>query len=481
MLNKSLILPLLATFALQGCLSVGPDFKTPDVGAPASYLPQGEIAPSEARYAAGLPSGAWWTAFRSSALNSSIEKALTNSPTIAEAEARLRSVAVSYRAVRGENLPNVDMTGSRGRERINFASFGFPEAPPLEVDRYSVGGTIRYDLDIFGGRRRNDEAAQANLNAESNRAAAARLSLAGNVVLQALEIASLQSQIKAAQEVIAADNETLSLAEKAVKLGSQPDVSTLVPGAQLAQDEAALPPLKRRLSEARNAFAALLGEAPGKAVIPNFTLADFQAPTDVPLVLPSELVRRRPDIVAAEQSLHASVALIGVREADLYPKIALTGNITNLSDAFRDTFNYAASGWRYGADLSAPIFHGGALRARVGVAKADAEAAAARYNQTVLRAFVEVADAMSALTYDTETLTAQRRALAVAQSNFDARKRLFELGRGEILDTLDALRQANIARRATAAADGERLKSLAKLYAATATIDAGTGSKKPTT
>jgi NodT family efflux transporter outer membrane factor (OMF) lipoprotein len=478
MLNKSLILPLLAAAAVQGCISVGPNYKTPDVGAPAAYQPEGEIAPPEARYAAGLPSGAWWTAFRSSALDASVEKAMANSPTVAEADARLRSVAATYRAVRGDNLPAVDLTGSRGRERINFAAFGFPEAPPLGLERYSVGGTVKYDLDIFGGRRRNDEAAQANLDAESNRAAAARLSLAGNVVLQALEIASLQSQIKAAQEVITADNETFSLAEKAVKLGAQPDVSTLVPGAQLAQDEAALPPLKRRLSEARNAFAALLGEAPGKAVIPNFTLADFEAPTEVPVALPSELLRRRPDIVAAEQSLHASVAMIGVREADLYPKISLTGSITNMADTFRDAFNYEASGWRYGADLTAPIFHGGALRARVGVAKADAEAAAARYNQTVLRAFVEVADAMSALTYDTETLAAQRRALEVAQSNLNARKRLFELGRGEILDTLDAQRQANIARRATAAADGERLKSLATLYAATATIDVADKTKK---
>jgi NodT family efflux transporter outer membrane factor (OMF) lipoprotein len=411
MLNKSLLLPLLAAAAVQGCISVGPNYKTPDIGAPAAYQPEGEVVPPEARYAAGLPSGAWWTAFHSSALDSSIEKALANSPTIAEADARLRSVAASYRAVRGENLPTIDLNSSRGRERINFAAFGFPEAPPLGIDRYVIGGTVKYDLDIFGGRRRNDEAAQANLDAETSRAAAARLSLAGNVVLQALEIASLQSQIKAAQEVIDADNETVSLAEKAVKLGAQPEVSTLVPGAQLAQDEAALPPLKRRLSQARNAFAALLGEAPGKAVIPNFTLADFQAPSDVPVAVPSELVRRRPDIVAAEQSLHASVALIGVRQADLYPKIALTGSITNMADTFRDAFNYEASGWRYGLDLTTPIFHGGALRARVGVAKADAQAAAARYNQTVLRAFVEVADAMSALTYDTETLTAQRRAL----------------------------------------------------------------------
>ena len=472
MLNKSLLLPLLAAAAVQGCISVGPNYKTPEISAPAAYQPEGETIPPEARYAAGLPSGAWWTAFHSSALNSSIDKALANSPTIAEADARLRSVAASYRAVRGENFPAIDLNSSRGRERINFAAFGFPEAPPLGIDRYVIGGTVKYDLDIFGGRRRNDEAAQANLDAETSRAAAARLSLAGNVVLQALEIASLQSQIKAAQEVIDADNETVSLAEKAVKLGAQPEVSTLVPGAQLAQDEAALPPLKRRLSQARNAFAALLGEAPGKAVIPNFTLADFQAPSDVPVAVPSELVRRRPDIVAAEQSLHASVALIGVRQADLYPKIALTGSITNMADTFRDAFNYEASGWRYGLDLTTPIFHGGALRARVGVAKADAQAAAARYNQTVLRAFVEVADAMSALTYDTETLTAQRRALEVAQSNLNARKRLFELGRGEILDTLDAQRQANIARRAAAAADGERLKSLATLYAATATIDA---------
>ncbi len=478
MSNKSLFIPLLAAAVLQGCISVGPNYKAPDVGAPEAYQPEGEPVPAEARYAAGLPSGEWWKAFHSGALDSSIEKALANSPTIAEADARLRSVAASYRAVRGDNLPALDLNGNRGRERINFAAFGFPEAPPLALERYQIGGTIKYDLDIFGGRRRNDEAAQANLNAETSRAAAARLSLAGNVVLQALEIASLQSQIKAAQEVVAADNETLGLADKAVRLGAQPDVSKLIPGAQLAQDEATIPGLRRRLSEARNAFALLLGEAPGKAVIPNFTLADFQAPAEAPVTLPSELVRRRPDIIAAEQSLHASVALIGVRQADLYPKIALTGSITNMADTFRDTFDYAASGWRYGADLTAPIFHGGALRARVGVAKADADAAAARYNQTVLRAFVEVADAMSALNYDTETLTAQRRALEVAQANLDARKRLYELGRGEILDTLDAQRQANIARRAAAAAEGERLKSLATLYAATATVDFDGKSKK---
>ncbi|MET0546173.1 MAG: efflux transporter outer membrane subunit [Caulobacterales bacterium] len=470
-LSSKLFVPFLGSLVLHGCISVGPDYKRPETPAVESYLPADQEMPDQARLASNLPAGDWWKAFQSEDLNLAVQKGLQNSPTIAEADAVLDSAAAALRATRAADWPQADLNGAGARERINPAAFGFPDFPSVTLPRYSVGGKVSYDLDIFGGQRRAKESARARLAEEANRTAAARLTLAGNITQQALEIAALQAEIAAAQQIIASDQETLDLADRAIKLGSVPEATRLAPEAQLAADEAALPPLQDRLALTKNTLSFLLGEPPSRAQIPNFSLVDFSPPADTPIAIPSDFVRGRPDIRASEAALEAATARIGMAKADLFPHLVLSANVTQMTDVLTNVLDYKASAWRFGGDLTAPLFHGGELRAKVKGAEADARAANARYRGAVLRAFVEVANALSGLRYDTDTLTAQQKALQAAEANMRAQRRLYELGRGTLLEALDAQRQANLARRQVAAAQGARLQSMAALYAASATID----------
>lgn len=460
-----------AAVLLSGCISVGPNYKKPQIATPDTYLPAGQSMPNDTLLQAKAPSGEWWRAFQSPVLDETVRLGLANSPNIEEADATLDAAAASLRAVRAGDLPYADLNAGGARERINPAAFGFPGFPPVTLPRYSVGAKVSYDLDIFGGQRRAKQSAKAGFDAELNRAAAARLTLAGNITQQAMEIAALQAEIRAAQEIVAADQETLDLADRSIQLGARPSATRLAPEAQLAADQAALPPLQDRLAVAQNALSLLLGRAPGGAEAPNFTLADFTAPAQTPVTVPSDLLRGRPDIRASEALYRQAVARIGVAKADLYPHLTLSANISQMTDVLNDVFNYDASGWRAGGDLMAPLFHGGELRAKVKGAEAEARAANARYRQTVLRAFVETANALSSLRYDTDALNAQQKAFTAAEANMQAQRKLYDLGRGTLLDALDAQRQANLARRQLAAAQGARLQSLAAVYAAAATIE----------
>lgn len=191
------------------------------------------------------------------------------------------------------------------------------------------------------------------------------------------------------------------------------------------------------------------------------------------------MVRRRPDILAAEADLHAATADIGVATADLYPKLQLTSSITQGSLKGANLFGYGATGWDIGAGLTAPLFNGGALKARRQQAREAAGAASARYQQTVLTAFAQVADALTALSADEDSRAAHQRTLAQADENLRLTKVAYERGGGAFLDVLDAQRRVNENRASLARADGQRLADAVRLFAATGadwrTVPASTG------
>ena len=182
--------------------------------------------------------------------------------------------------------------------------------------------------------------------------------------------------------------------------------------------------------------------------------------------LPSTVVERRPDIQAAVAELHAASAQIGVTTAALYPNVRLSANLTQSALDPVDLFGYSASGWNIAAGISGPILNGGALRANRRAAEAEARASMARYQGTVLRAFIQVSDALSDLGHDDEAIAAWRRAEAVAQSNVDDARTAFRLGGGTALAIVDAQRQLSRARVNLAAAHGQRLTDLVSLYTA---------------
>jgi NodT family efflux transporter outer membrane factor (OMF) lipoprotein len=464
---------LAPALALGACTTVGPDFKAPPApggAAGRSYAMAGDPAPPAAP--ALLPEarigGPWWQALGSPELDAVVRQGLRDSPTLAEATATLERAQAQAAAARGEAGPKVEGTAGFQRERVNIQTFGFSGFPSPTISLFSVGGTVSYDLDLFGGRRRAVERAQANVDAEARRADAAYLTLSGNIALQAIRIAALRAQIATVEQVAAQDQQLLDLVRRAARAGAEAPASTANPEAQLAEDQALLPPLRRELDAARHQLALLVGKSPAEWSAPDFDLDSFRAPSTVPVSLPSELVRRRPDILAAEADLHAATAAIGVATADLYPNVKLSAGLTQQAIHPENLFNYAASGWNIGPSLTAPIFNGGALKAERRAAEADARASLARYQRTVLTAFVQVSDVMAALARDDESIAALARATDAADRNARSAQTAYRLGGGTLMDVTDAQRTLTRARRAQVQARGQRLADLAQLFTATA-------------
>ena len=467
-----------SALALSACAAVGPNFKPPagPTGAAArGYAMQGDSAPSGVRLTPDArTAGPWWQAFGSPELDATIRQALADSPTLAEARATLQRARAQAAATRGQQLPQVDLNGSAQRERINLAAFGFsgfPGLPPLsnpEISLYSVGGTVNYDLDLFGGKRRATERAQAQAEQAARQADAAYLTLSGNVALQAMQIAGLRAQIAAVNDIIAGDQRVIDMVRRAQAVGGE--ASTAVTGglSQLATDQALLPPLLRQLDQARHDMAVLGGKSPAEWTAPDFDMAKLAVPADVPISVPSELVRRRPDILAAEAEMHAATAAIGVAVANQYPGLRLSANITQSALDPAKLFNYNATGWQLLAGVAAPIFHGGTLKAERQAAEAEARASLARYQQTVIRAFAQVSDVLSDLGTDQAQIASLQTSVDAAQSNLNDAQNAYRLGGGPLIDVVDAQRALSRSRSNLVAAQGRRLSDLVQLYTATA-------------
>jgi outer membrane protein TolC len=229
--------------ALAACTTVGPNFKTPapPAGPAASgYAMKGDPTPPGVRLSPDARiAGPWWQAFGSSQLDQVMSQALANNPTLEVANATLERARQQEAAVHGAQLPQVDLNSSIQRERINLQAFGFtgfggvPISNPT-INLYSVGGTVGYDLDLFGGKRRATEAASARAEQAARQADAAYLTLSGNVAMQAMQVASLRAQLATLQQVVADDQKTLDLIHAAQKAGSEAPSATSGGQAQLA-------------------------------------------------------------------------------------------------------------------------------------------------------------------------------------------------------------------------------------------------------
>jgi NodT family efflux transporter outer membrane factor (OMF) lipoprotein len=456
-----------AAVLLSACAAVGPEFQAPAAPATPGYAMAGDTSAKVAQLSASAEaSGDWWQAFGSPDLDRVMRQALTDSPTLQVADATLQQAREAVDA--GRNSPEGGLSGSAQRTRINLAAFGIPGFPSPTVNQYSVGGNVAYDLDLFGGRRRATEDAQAMAEAEAHRAKAAYLTLTGNVAMAAVRIATLREQIAAVNSVIVEDNRNLEFVRKLQAGGAAAPAAQVSARAQLAQDQALLPDLNQQLAEARHGLALLVGHAPADWTAPDFALASMTLPASIPVELPSQLIRRRPDILAAEADLHAATANIGVQAAKLYPDIRLNAGLTQTSLAPEKLFQYDFTAWNFGPSVSLPLFNRGALKAQQRAAEAAAKAANARYQQTVLSAFTQVADVLQALANDEAAVAAQDEARSVAEQDLKNTEFAYQKGGGNLLDVTQAQRRLSETRQAYALAEGKRYADAVRLYVATA-------------
>lgn len=466
-----LLAPLtLAPLALAGCTTVGPDFAAPaEPPAAAGYGQDGG-----ARVALGAgPERQWWTAFASPALDALVAQALAGNHGLEASRETLARARQHTEAVAGRRLPQVDAQARAEYERVNLAAFGFSGFPGANVsnpefDLYTAGGGVSYDLDLFGRNRRALEQAGAEAEAQGRATDAAHLTIAGRVVAQVLAIAALNDRIATENALLAEDERNVSLTTARQKAGAGTLVEVLSAQGQLAGDRANLPALEQARAEGRAGLAVLLGVSPAQLPATDFTLDDFVLPASVPVALPSALVHKRPDILEAEARLHAAIAGVGVATADLYPDLTLGASLTQSTSQPDRIASSRFNAFDIFAGLSAPIFHGGTLKANKRGAEAEARAAAARYRQVVTEAFGQVSTLLAALENDARELATRQESAEVAGRSLHLSRRSFEVGNSGVLQVLDASRSYQRARLALLEARIRQYQDVARLYVATA-------------
>jgi NodT family efflux transporter outer membrane factor (OMF) lipoprotein len=463
--------PLLFALALGAC-AAGPDFTPPSPPAETGYTPGGALAlaavpgePVQGFVSGDRISSAWWTLFRSPALDAVVKQAIAGNHDLAAARANLDAAQEVADAARGGLYPQLDLAAAAERRKLNFAAFGLKQ-PPETFNTFSVGPSVSYSLDPFGKNRRLVEERDAQAQIQAYQVSATYLALTGNAVNDALTIASLNAQLAAAQDIIKADRDLLDLVQKSVTAGGATGLDVETARSQLAIDRTLLPPLRQRLSIVRHALAVLVAEPPSEWSPPDFTVDSLALPEKLPVSLPSALVHQRPDILAAEAELHAASAAVGVATAALYPDITITGAGGVIASGTGALFTPGSTIWNFASGLTFPVFHGGALDAQKRAAEADYNAAVAAYQQTVLAAFAQVADLLDALQHDTELLAGDKAALASASRALDLNRRAYQAGDATLLQVLDASRQHQRARLDFVRAQVQRHLDTAALFVA---------------
>jgi len=456
---------------LAACKTVGPDF-----AAPAPPEPQQGYGPAGASRAALAqgPERAWWKAFGSSELDALVERALAGNHGLAASRATLERAREQVRAVAGKRLPQANASAKADYEQVNLSaigiggSFGDFKIGNPEFDLYTMGAGVTYDLDLWGRNRRSLEQAAAEAEAQTRETEAAHLILAGRVVTQVLALAAVNDRLATERALLAEGERNVKLTEANLKGGAGTMVEVLSAQGQLANDRTALPLLEQQRAEGRAMLAVLLGVSPAELGPTDWSLAQFALPSPVPVALPSELVRKRPDILEAEARLHSATAAIGVATADLYPNVTLGASITQSTSSPEKILNDRFNAFDFFAGLTAPIYDGGTRKARKRAAEAEAKAAAERYRQTVLEAFGQVSGLLSALDTDGRSLAAESEAVHIAERSLHLSRRSFQIGNSGILQVLEASRAHQRAKLALVESRARQYLDVARLHVATA-------------
>jgi NodT family efflux transporter outer membrane factor (OMF) lipoprotein len=442
-LSLTAIAAIFALTFLSGCM-VGPNYTRPAGPVSEQYDQQAQKQLSATGGTVGAQhislgqkiNGDWWSAFGSAKLDQVMHQAIGGNFDLAAADATIAQANEAVISARGGLYPQIDYGAQIGRQRSNNGGF----AHPTTASYYAIGPLVNYDFDVFGGIKRLVEQQAALADFQKRRYDAAYLTLTGDIANQAILLASARAQINAVQILLADDRTNLDLVRAARLTGSASQVDVALAETQLSLDQTLLPPLSQQYATARHALSVLAGTGPNDWVPPDFDLADFTLPSNLPVSLPSEVARYRPDILEAEAELHATSAAIGMATADLYPHLTLSGFITEASVGASSPFGAGSALWSIGAELAGPLFHGGTLQANRRGAIDGYKASLAVYRQTVVQSLGQVADVLQAINHDAEEYSAQDQALDSAGISLRLNQEGYREGEISVLQVLDAER-----------------------------------------
>lgn len=468
-MRRSLCLLAIPALVLAGC-TVGPDFKTPQPDTPAGWTKDAlqPVAKNEqqSRPSSAMVDSQWWSSFKDPTLTSLIARASSANLDLRQAVLRIAEARAERDITAAAQFPSLSGNAGYTRERISektaFTSLlgslggahGSPgSGPPAggisgaipslpnPFDQYQWGFDASWEIDLFGGVRRSIEAADATTEASVEDRNDMLVSLQGDVARYYIDLRATQLRRLVLEDDLASQREILDLTRDRARVGIGNDVDVANAAAEVTSTEAQLPPATAEITQDINQLSLLLAAPPGALRAELDTAKPVPpVPPEVPVGLPADLARRRPDIRRAEAQLHAATAQIGVAVAQLFPQLTLNADLGIQAQRFADLSSWAGRFFSLGPSLEVPIFSGGARRATVRLQDVKAQEAAVAYAGTVLSALHEVENALTV--YGTEQSRHASLAATLAQNRIalDLSRQRYQSGIASFLDVLDAER-----------------------------------------
>ncbi|MGH8294640.1 MAG: efflux transporter outer membrane subunit [Steroidobacteraceae bacterium] len=464
-----------AALLAAGC-ALGPNFKPPPPPRVAGYIaaplrataatartPGGQA--QHFRMGADIPAD-WWRLFHSRSLDALIAAALKSNPGLEASQAALRVAYENVLAQRGAFFPAVSASLAASRQRTPSELAPVPFATEFQFSLFTPEVAISYAPDLFGLTRRTHESLEAQEQSARFQMIAAWTTLSANVVVTAVEAATLREQVQATRKLVQLEKRSLAILQLRFQHGDAGGLDVAAQQSQLAQTETQLPALIKQLRQTEHALAVLTGRFPDQPPVARLSLADLRLPESLPLSLPSALVAQRPDVRQARASLHAASAAIGIAAAERLPNIELTADVGSSALAIAKVFTSGTGFWGIAASLTAPIFEGGQLLHQERAAKAAYVEAAQQYRGTVLTAFQNVADTLAALQEDAAAMQGAAAAASAASRTLHLSQLQLRHGYIGVFELLAAERAYQQAQMTLAQDEANRFTDTAALYQA---------------
>ena len=459
-------------FLCAGC-SVGPDYQRPDLVTPATW----QEAQQKGVDTRSTDLAQWWSAFNDRLLDSLVERAVRSNLDLRLAEARIREARATRTVIAAGAWPTLNVSGSYSRNRASENAIGAPAqgavivpsggGANLDQNFYQTGFDANWEIDVFGRVRRGVEAADATIQATVEDRRDVLVSLLGEVARNYIDLRGFQRRLAVARDNLKTQQDTLELTQVRFQAGLASDLDVAQQEAQLNTTAAQIPTLESAIKQVAYGLDVLLGTQPGtlwselakETEIPNL-------PPEVLIGLPSELLRRRPDIRRAERQLAAATAQVGVATADLFPRFSLTGIAGLQSVSASDWFTRGSRFWSIGPTISWPVFDAGRIRATIEIRNAQQEQALTQYEKSVLGAFQDVETALVNYANEqaryrslTDAVAANRRAVTMANE-------LYVRGLNDFLNVLDTQRSLYLTENELAQSRATMATNLVAVYKA---------------
>lgn len=424
----------LATLLILGGCALGPDYERPELDVPETYI-------QSIRQGESFANTPWWELFADEQLQALIRVALEENQDLGIAAARVEELRAVLGVTRADQFPSVDIaaSGAQAEGSENVFPGNIPGVASEKAENYRLSADVFFEVDLFGRLRRSTEAARAQLLATEEAQRSITISLVASVASTYMLLRDLDAQLEIARRTESTRTDSLGIVQARFDKGTVPKLDVNQAEIELAVASAAVAAAERAVTQTENALAILLGRNPG--TIPRGLALEQQVvPPGIPAGLPSELLQRRPDVLASEAQLAAQTARIGVAQAARWPSLSLTGALGFESDDLSTLTDGGSDFWNAGIGILAPVFNAGRNSSRVEIEVARTEQALLAYEQTVQRAFREVEDALVAVrTYRAEH-EARRRQVTAARSAAKLSRARYDGGVSSYLEVLDTER-----------------------------------------